>query len=213
MDSLKQLLYRIPCRFALRISFFILPFLSYGQGLHTEANALPVVGLENVHTDQLQKIEPCLFVVSNAVISKSAGTTFFVNGAIQMDSLFVTPSDCTRFATALPKETKHKTNPATKVATTKVAKSIYQAAPPVSPWKNNPLQQETFSAPVVVTFLPTTPTLKKNKIKPFHFFQASEDLLAQGVITKIYAVCFIGSVSSTFGKNSTEFSSRPPPAP
>ena len=212
IDSLNALFCKIVCRFVLVISLFILPVLSFGQGLHTEANALPVVGLENLYSVHQKKIEPCLFVASNTIMTKSEGTTFFVNGLTQKDDRFVTQNDLLYFPTALPKETKHKTNPATKVTTTAVTKSTFQATPPILPWKNNPLQQETFFAPMVVVSLPTTPELKKNKIKPLHFFQASEALSNQAVITKGNSVCFIGSVTTTFGKNATEFSSRPPPS-
>jgi hypothetical protein len=79
MDVLNRLLYGISCRLILQISFLILPVLSYGQLLYTDANALPVVGLENVHTVHQKKIEPCLFVASNTIISKSAESCFKIN--------------------------------------------------------------------------------------------------------------------------------------
>jgi hypothetical protein len=73
-DILKKIHYIIPHRFVLHISFFILPFLSYGQGFYSEANALPAVGLENVYINPQQKIAPALFVTSNTIISKSETT-------------------------------------------------------------------------------------------------------------------------------------------
>jgi hypothetical protein len=210
MDVLNRLLYGISCRLILQISFLILPVLSYGQLLYTEDNTLPVVGLENRHQVHQQKIEACLFVTSNTVITTTAETVLYVNGLIQMDTIFVTYSEFTRFATALPKKLPYKVKPAPKVATSEVQKNRYQSALPAFPWNKNPLQQEIFFASVVVTFLPTTPTLKKKDTNPCNFFQ-SYTALFQGGITKGYSVCSTCSVTATFGKNSTEFSPRPPP--
>lgn len=213
IDSLNSLFCKVVSRVVLVFSFLILPFLSYGQLFHTDDNAIPIVGLENVYSVHRVKIEPCLFVAANTIITKSQGTTLFVNGLIQKDDSFVTQNDLLYFPTNLPEGKKHKTNHAPEVATTEVTKSRYQATPPILPWKNNPLQQEKYCAPMVVVSLPTKPTLKKTDTKPLHFFQASEALSNQVVITKGNSVCFTGSVTATFGKNVTEFSSRPPPAP
>jgi hypothetical protein len=203
---LKKMLCGIPCRLILRISFLILPILSYGKGLNMEANALSILGLENVYTVQQQKIEPYPFAASNAVFTKSIETIFVLNGAIQMDSLFVTPSDFIHFATILPKETQYKTNFVAKAATTEEQKNSYQAALSASPWKKNLLHQETFFASVVVVSVLITPERNKKNNKQFQLNQSCTDLLLWIVgKTRRYSLYSTCSVTATFGKNSKDF--------
>ena len=215
IDFLKPLLCTVSYRLFFLTLFFIFPVCSYGQLFITEANAVPVVGLENVHIMQQEKENPVLFVNSNTVISKNAKTLFFTDGLIHMDTIFEIPSELKNAVVAKPKEKqpriKLKTNPGSELATTKVEKNSYQSGLPGFPWNKNPLQQETFCAAVVVVSVLSPLLLKKMDRSQLYLHQSSADFQRIVVKTECDTTYSTFSNNTTFGKNSTEFSSRPPP--
>ncbi len=215
IDFLKPLLCTVSYRLFFLTLFFIFPICSNGQLFNADANAAPVVGLENVHIVHQEKENPIFFVSSTTIISKNAKTLFFTDGLIHMDTIFEISTEVKNAVVAKPKEKqpriKLKTNPAAELATTEVEKNSYQSGLPAFPWNKNPLQQETFCAAVVVVSVLSPLLLKKMDRSQLYLYQAIADFQRIVVKAECDTTYSTFCVTTTFGNNSTEFSSRPPP--
>lgn len=211
MDVLKKLFYGKPCRFLLHIAFLILPFLSSGQLLHMETNALPIVGLENKYIEQQENIESLLFIVANTIIAKDATTLFFVTGSMQINTFLVAQTTISKQPISLYAKMQIKINRIAKETATDVKQSDNQLAVPYLPCKKNPLQQEIFCAAVATVYEPSTPALKKKNNNPYQLEQAGSNLQLLICKASFYAVIVTSHAAMSYRKNITQFSSRPPP--
>ena len=176
---------------------------------------MPIVGLEAIITVQPEKETFGLFVADNTIISKSENTIFYINGLVQMDTILIVP----------PKNTEAAITNAEALQLTKIPSSNYKSELtakiehkntctstfPESPWNNKPLQRTTFCGPILVVTISNICLQKQIDKVQFHIFLKHSELLRISGKSLSFLGHFTFISDTIFGKNSTEFSSRPPP--
>lgn len=210
--SLKGLRCGMMYRFVLLLYLFIVPLLSHGQLFTTADNTLPIAGLENVHVVMQENVEPFFYVHPTTIISKSTAIVFFVDGGltetvniVQIDELQHYHSNTNlNGSTVIAKTTPVK-------ATFTEVKQCDKQATPFFPWDESPLKHTKFYCTAVVASGSNGNPIKKDNVKLSVRFTSHSDFTALVIQNNLYLVFCQAIAPVCFGKNVTEFSSRPPP--